>query len=106
MGNNITLTFFDNEFLPFLNFFTLNFKGYLHKGIYQSALSSEHRQQILQQGYEVGNSGLRGIFFCVWLLNIILTISLIVIAMACGKDMNSLFYAGMVGINGKDTLIC
>ncbi|KAI1728840.1 e1-E2 ATPase domain-containing protein [Ditylenchus destructor] len=54
--------------------------GYLQGGVHTMNLNEGLRQQILQTGSSMGGSGLR------------------VIAMACGKDMNSLYYVGMVGI--------
>uniref|UniRef100_A0A915DEQ0 Calcium-transporting ATPase n=1 Tax=Ditylenchus dipsaci TaxID=166011 RepID=A0A915DEQ0_9BILA len=54
--------------------------GCLDGGVQPSPLTPERRLQILQLSSSLGNSGLR------------------VIAMACGKDMNSLYYAGCVGI--------
>ncbi|KAH7727794.1 hypothetical protein AAVH_04838 [Aphelenchoides avenae] len=54
--------------------------GFWSGGITPTPLTGEHRSQILQNARGAGNYGLR------------------VIAVASGKDMNSLYYAGMVGI--------
>ncbi|KAL3124146.1 hypothetical protein niasHT_004735 [Heterodera trifolii] len=54
--------------------------GYLDNGVAQRPLDAQRREHILHLATGLGQSGLR------------------VIAMACGKDMNSLHYAGLVGI--------
>uniref|UniRef100_A0A914I672 P-type Ca(2+) transporter n=1 Tax=Globodera rostochiensis TaxID=31243 RepID=A0A914I672_GLORO len=54
--------------------------GYLDNGVTQRPLTAQRREQILHLANGLGQSGLR------------------VIGMACGKDMYSLYYAGLVGI--------
>ncbi|KAL3121059.1 hypothetical protein niasHT_005319 [Heterodera trifolii] len=54
--------------------------GYLDNGVAQRPLDVQRREHILHLATGLGQSGLR------------------VIAMACGKDMNSLHYVGLVGI--------
>ena len=68
--------------------------GYLEGGVTQRPLSAEQREQILHLAQGLGQSGLRGfrIYFT------ITKNSSSVIGMASGRDMSSLFYAGLVGI--------
>uniref|UniRef100_A0A914CHB1 Cation-transporting P-type ATPase C-terminal domain-containing protein n=1 Tax=Acrobeloides nanus TaxID=290746 RepID=A0A914CHB1_9BILA len=54
--------------------------GYLSRGVDHVVFTSHLKERILQQARGMGNSGLR------------------VIGIAYGRDMNSLYYAGMVGI--------
>lgn len=54
--------------------------GYYSEGVKPMPMSNAQKEQMLQIARGMGNSGLR------------------VIAVATGKDMSSLYYAGMVGI--------
>lgn len=69
--------------------------GFLEDGVRQIELTMHRREEIFQLGASLGISGLRGINLK---HNLKYFFEILVVAMACGKDLNTLYYVGIVGI--------